>query len=215
MDASYSATRKLEIAGREWTIVMRSIRTTSRRIRNRALMPLVVAGGLLTTFLLFGASWAQTSATADGGEGARATARAEFRPRAPRRGTHRAAGKRQSRLEIFNRNLESIVAVRTADLQAANEEIQRFAYIVSHDLRAPLVNVMGFTSELAVAGETSRNSTSDTAAKIPDLANTDARRDRGGSAGGDRLHPLVHRQDGPADQRHPAPVARRAAGADA
>src|SRR5690606_27285774 len=27
-------------------------------------------------------------------------------------------------------------------------EIQRFAYIVSHDLRSPLVNVMGFTKEL-------------------------------------------------------------------
>ena len=37
---------------------------------------------------------------------------------------------------------------RTADLGRANEEIQRFAYIVTHDLRAPLVNVMGFTSEL-------------------------------------------------------------------
>ncbi|MER2268795.1 MHYT domain-containing protein [Methylobacterium oxalidis] len=35
-----------------------------------------------------------------------------------------------------------------AGLRESNEEIQRYAYIVSHDLRAPLVNVMGFTSEL-------------------------------------------------------------------
>jgi signal transduction histidine kinase len=34
------------------------------------------------------------------------------------------------------------------DLRESNEEMQRFAYIVSHDLRAPLVNIMGFTSEL-------------------------------------------------------------------
>ena len=44
--------------------------------------------------------------------------------------------------------------MRTADLTAANEEIQRFAYIVSHDLRAPLVNIMGFTSELEQAAGT-------------------------------------------------------------
>ncbi len=47
-----------------------------------------------------------------------------------------------------NANLERMVAERTADLTEANDEIQRFAYIVSHDLRAPLVNIMGFTSEL-------------------------------------------------------------------
>jgi signal transduction histidine kinase len=47
-----------------------------------------------------------------------------------------------------NLNLEATVDERTADLREANEEIQRFAYIVSHDLRSPLVNIMGFTSEL-------------------------------------------------------------------
>ncbi|HYH71341.1 MAG TPA: CHASE3 domain-containing protein [Methyloceanibacter sp.] len=47
-----------------------------------------------------------------------------------------------------NENLEKIVEERTADLQEANAEIQRFAYIVSHDLRSPLVNIMGFTAEL-------------------------------------------------------------------
>ncbi|MGU3538479.1 sensor histidine kinase [Methylobacterium sp. A54F] len=36
----------------------------------------------------------------------------------------------------------------TLALSEANEEVQRYAYIVSHDLRAPLVNIMGFTSEL-------------------------------------------------------------------
>ena len=54
----------------------------------------------------------------------------------------------QKELEATNTNLERIVEHRTADLTEANEEIQRFAYIVSHDLRSPLVNIMGFTSEL-------------------------------------------------------------------
>jgi signal transduction histidine kinase len=54
-------------------------------------------------------------------------------------------------LEGINERLEQKVAQRTADLTAANDEIQRFAYIVSHDLRAPLVNIMGFTGELETA----------------------------------------------------------------
>ena len=33
-------------------------------------------------------------------------------------------------------------------LQEANEELRRFTYIVGHDLRSPLVNIMGFSSEL-------------------------------------------------------------------
>jgi signal transduction histidine kinase len=53
-------------------------------------------------------------------------------------------------VEALNTDLEQRVTERTADLARANDEIQRFAYIVSHDLRAPLVNVMGFTSELEI-----------------------------------------------------------------
>ncbi|HEX8471900.1 MAG TPA: ATP-binding protein [Brevundimonas sp.] len=57
-------------------------------------------------------------------------------------------------LDLVNAGLEERVKARTAALIRANEEVQRFAYIVSHDLRSPLVNVMGYTSELEQAGKT-------------------------------------------------------------
>jgi signal transduction histidine kinase len=62
----------------------------------------------------------------------------------------RQAIQARSEVEELNVTLEDRVVRRTAALTRANDEIQRFAYIVSHDLRAPLVNIMGFTSELEV-----------------------------------------------------------------
>ena len=60
----------------------------------------------------------------------------------------RARDEAEALLRDNNLNLEATVDERTADLREANNEIQRFAYIVSHGLRSPLVNIMGFTSEL-------------------------------------------------------------------
>jgi signal transduction histidine kinase len=61
----------------------------------------------------------------------------------------RDLGRTGEQLRELNETLEAQVSERTADLSRANDEIQRFAYIVSHDLRSPLVNVMGFTAELS------------------------------------------------------------------
>ncbi len=38
-------------------------------------------------------------------------------------------------------------------LKQANEEVKQFAYIISHDLRAPLVNIKGYSTELRYAAD--------------------------------------------------------------
>lgn len=78
-------------------------------------------------------------------------------------------------LSTLNDNLEEIVAERTEDLSRANEEIQRFAYIVSHDLRSPLVNVMGFTAELEAATGALTTLVDRVEAETPALLTEDAR----------------------------------------
>ncbi|MAU09612.1 MAG: hypothetical protein CL607_07315 [Anaerolineaceae bacterium] len=51
-------------------------------------------------------------------------------------------------LEDARDNLEVRVQERTAKLKAINEELKRFTYIMSHDLRNHLVNFNGFAEEL-------------------------------------------------------------------
>lgn len=130
IDATLQSTKQIEIAGQTWTVAFRSLPPFERRMKSDN-AGFVASMGIVLSLLLTLSAWL----TALG------------RSRAIRAEQELAA--KQKQLEDLNRTLEQRVTERTAELERLNRELESFCYSISHELRAPIARLDGFSAAIA------------------------------------------------------------------
>jgi signal transduction histidine kinase len=140
----------IDVAGHRWTAVA-AARPPFQRLSSANAAPAAALAGIAATLMLATLAWSQARAT-------RNAQRARDEVRAINESLEQRIATRTRELEIArgaleatNTALEATVARRTLQLRDSINEAQRFVYVASHDLRAPLVNIVGFAGELEVA----------------------------------------------------------------
>jgi signal transduction histidine kinase len=140
----FAVVNRIEVVGRQWTLAF-TTRPEFELTSGRELTAYILIGGLAISILLFGLARSQATAH----EAAERTSRVLQEEIAERKRAEEALRKTHDELEqrVKERTLE--LELQAQELSRSNAELERFAYVASHDLKEPLRMVTGFTQLLA------------------------------------------------------------------